>query len=505
MAEPGEEDGLSTPTSSRGVVRQELRSLPTILLVAFCLFVAMPLTIMLTPGQQLTIAGQHFAVGARAPTPTLSGPAQLVQIGNTELDIARLNVYGPLRPQLTLGPVQRNAAAVAAIDPKVARDTQANAITTVGSGFARWYGWATLGLLAFTLAAAAAVGCARILVTLRRQSRDEHRQVPVADIWQRSAGQLRGMTIIAVTVTMFAWLIAGALAYSGTTQGLRNVRSLSELVGTYYTSPSPVGESVRGYPGAVIGDSRASRLGGPTVVDPTPDDTACLRSSDSLANQIDSLLGTRVLNLACPGASIALGLRGPQEQGGRVLPAQVGRLKQVDGLKFVVVTIGPNDLAWGDFLAYCYQVQNCQDNLTQGEFNYRLAAFDRDYGDLLQDLNDLPGSPQIIVTTSYEVFEPDADCDDTKGPAGANGLNEGNIRLLSSRNDELNEVLTTGAEKYGFNVVEPRLSKLCEANPDQLGPDIQGIADPYPFHPTGIGIIRLASSVTRVVDLNGTR
>ncbi|WP_460492135.1 hypothetical protein [Dactylosporangium cerinum] len=36
------------------------------------------------------------------------------------------------------------------------------------------------------------------------------------------------------------------------------------------------------------------------------------------------------------------------------------------GLKYVVVVIGPNDLAWGDFLTYCYAVADCHDNLTQG-------------------------------------------------------------------------------------------------------------------------------------------
>jgi lysophospholipase L1-like esterase len=481
-------------------VGRELRSLPTVLLVAFCVFVGLPVAILLTPGQDVTVAGQHLAVGARTPSLSLSGPAQLVQIGNTELDIARLRTYGPLRPQLTLGPVQRDAALATVMDPEKRRQAQADAVSDLGMGFLRWYGWGTLVLLAITLAATAMAGWARVLATLRRQSREEHRHLAVAEIWDRSTGQLRGMTIVTVAVVMLAWLAAGALAYTGSVDGLRTVRSLSDLAGTYYLSPSPVGPEVRGYSGAVIGDSRASRVGGPTLPDPTPDDTACVRSTDSLAAEVGAQLDTPVLNLACPGASVAQGLRGPQEQGGRVLPAQVGRLKQVQGLEFVIVAIGPNDLNWGDFLAYCYAVDNCQDNLTQGEFDYRLAAFDKDYGDLLQDLNDLPDEPQVLIVTSYDVFEKGADCDDTRGPPGAKGLDEDSIELLAQRNAALNEVLTTGAEKYGFDVVAPRLSTLCRPSHDELGADLQGLDAPHPFHPTGIGMVRMASTVARAIS-----
>jgi hypothetical protein len=487
------------PRRERGAVLRELRSPPTLLLVAFCVLVGLPAVIALTPNQQVTVAGQDLSVGARTPSPTIAGPAQLVQIGNTELDLARLRVYGPLRPQVVLGPVQRNAAAGAVLDPATRSHAQAEAVGSVRSGFLRWYGWATLGVLAFTLAATAAAGCVRILVTLRRQSRAQHRHVTVADVWQRSVGQLRGMTVVALAAALLAWAAAGTLAYLGTVNGLHDVRSLSDLVGTHYLAPSPVGPAVHGYTGAVIGDSRASRVGGPPVPDPTDGDTACVRSSDSLAGEVSTLIAAPVLNLACPGASIASGLRGPQEQGGRVLPSQVGRLKQVDGLKFVVVVIGPNDLYWSDFLRYCYGVENCQDRLTQGEFGYRLAAFDAEYGDLLQDLNDLPGSPQIVVVTSYDVFKPDANCGDTRGPAGAKGLNPANIELLANRNAELNNVLVSGARKYGFDVAKPMLAALCQPSHDQLGADIQGLDDSHPFHPTGIGMVRMASSVVQVL------
>jgi hypothetical protein len=482
-----------------GAVLREARSLPTVLLMMVCLLVGIPATIGLTPAQELTVAGQDLSVGARVPGFSLSGPAQLVQIGNTQLDIGPLQVYGPLRPQLTLGPIQRNAAAAAAVDPATGSQARAAAMSTVGNGFLRWYGWATLGLLAFTLAATAVIAYIRILATLRRQSRVPHRQLSGPELCHRGAAQSLRMTAIAVAVTMLAWAGAGALAYTGTVQGLRSARSLSDLVGTHHLSPMAVGPKVNGYTGAVIGDSRAARVGGAPVADATADDTACGRSADSLADEIGSMQGSRVLNLACSGASIPRGLLGPQVQGGRTLPSQVGLLKQVTGLKYVAVVIGPNDLYWGDFLQYCYAFANCQDNLTQGEFDYRLAGFDRDYGELLHELNDLPGRPQIIVMTSYDVFHPDANCSDARGPASAEGLNPISITLLSNRNKALNDLLVSGAHQYSFSIATPRLAPLCTHSSDRLGADIQGLDDSHPFHPTGIGTIRMASAVVQVI------
>ncbi|HTJ36000.1 MAG TPA: hypothetical protein VL738_22490 [Dactylosporangium sp.] len=482
----------------RGVLR-EARTLPTVLLMVFCLFAGIPATIALTPPQQLTVAGQDLSVGARRPSFSLSGPAEVVQIGNTRLDVAPLDIYGPLRPQLTLGPIQRNVAAAAAVDPNKGSGARAAALSTVSDGFLRWYGRATVGLLVVILAATAVAAYLRILATLRRQSRAPAGHLSAPEVWHRGARQGRRMAVLAVAVTMLAWAGAGALAYTGTVQGLRGVRSLVDLVGTHHLSPLPVGPKTTGYAGAVIGDSRAARVGGAPVPNATADDTACGRSADSLADEIGQMQGSRVLNLACSGASIPSGLLGPQVQGGRTLPSQVGRLQQVQGLKYVAVVIGPNDLYWGDFLQYCYAFGNCQDNLTQGEFDYRLAAFDRDYGDLLQQLNDLPDRPQIIVMTSYDVFNPDADCSDAKGPAGVKGLNPASITLLSSRNKALNDVLTSGAQKYRFSIASPRLSPLCTQSSDSLGADIQGLDDAHAFHPTGIGSIRMASAVAQLI------
>ncbi|WP_219414125.1 GDSL-type esterase/lipase family protein [Pseudonocardia nigra] len=478
---------------------RELRSWPTLLLVLFCLAVGIPVTVALTPDQDLVAFGQHIAVGARPPDLSVAGPAQLVQVGNTALDVDRMHVYGPLRPQVTMGPVQRNALAASVFDTENRATATDEAVAAVTGGFANWYVLGGLGLIAFTLAAAAGAAGIRTLVVLRRQSRETGGHAPLSEIFTYCVRAARRMTVIAVVASVLAWGASGVLAYTGAVQGLRGLASLSQLVGAHHLSPDPVGPPISGYDGAVIGDSRAARLGGPPLPDGTPDDVACERSTDSLAAEIGHLMPARVLNLACPSATITSGLRGPQERGGRLLPPQVGVLKQVQDLDFVVVAIGPNDVGWTDFLQYCYGVADCSDRLTQGEFDYRLAAFDRVYGDLLVDLNDLPGSPQIIVVTSYRAFPPDADCPDTRAE-GFPGLDATKIELLTERNEQLNDVLRAGAQAYGFAVAEPELALLCEQPADGLGPDLQGMSDPFPLHPTGIGSLRMASSVVRLIE-----
>jgi hypothetical protein len=506
-------EGAILTSGPRRPLLHELRSRPTIALVLFCLLVGLPVTILLVPGQDVLAFGQHIIVGARPPVPDLRGPARLVQVGNTAIDLEPLQVWGPLRPQLTMGPVQRNAAAAAVFDPQAGPAAAGAAVAAVTHGFVRWYLLGLLGVVVFALVAAAAAAGIRTLLVVRRQSRAGADQAPLAEIWAycvRAAGR---MTVIASVVSVLAWGACGVLAYSGTAQGLRGVTSLPQLVGAYHVSPDPVGPLVSGFTGAVIGDSRAARIGGPpvaTAADPgRPDDAVCERSTDSMAAEIGHLMPGNVVNLACPDATVTSGLVGPQQRGGTEVPAQVGLLKQLQGLKFVVVVIGPNDVGWSDFLRYCYGVADCNDQLTEGEFGLRLAAFDRAFGDLLVDLNDLPGRPQVIVTTSYDVFPATAeqrtpDCPDLRFGSFP-GLDQGKIDLFAARNAALNAVLDGGAAKYGFAVARPELLPLCSTAADPLGPDIQGIDSPDAFHPTGVGSLRMASAVVRLIAPNAAR
>ena len=385
-----------------------------------------------------------------------------------------------------MGPTVRNEAAAGALD--ATGGAQSAAARTIGGGWLRWCAWGYLVALGVALGLAAVASWIRLL--------RHHDTTRVA----RSA-------VAALGAVSLVWA-ASCAASVAAASGLRDVASFADLVGRYRLSPTPVGPELRGYTGVVIGDSRVSRLGGPLVADPGRDDRDCGRSTDSLAAELASTLPAKVLNLACPSATIRAGLLGSQQRSGRNLPPQVGILKQVKDLRFVVVAVGPNDLRWSELIAYCYGARVCDDNLIVGDVGYRLAAFDRDYGQLLAELADLPGSPRVIVMTSYDVMTPDAaepgsHCADARGPSGAAGLTPGKVRYLTSMNDRLNQVLVSGAETYGFAVARPRLSPLCQAGADGLGPDLQGLDTAAPFHPTGLGTVRLAAAVARAIPPEG--
>lgn len=481
---------------------REARSVPTLLLVVGLLFVGLPLVAVLTPAQHVEVLGQDVAVGARIPPPSLAGPAQLVQLGNTSFDLRGTEVYGPLRPRLALGPLQRGGAAAAATDLGSATSTERTLTDRLVGGFLTWYAWGTLGVVLVAVAGGGLVGSARIVLALRRAARRGDGRTTVGELAAQSSGSLARMTTIALATALLGWGASGVAAYVGTSGGLEGVRSLSDLVGATQLTPAPVGPPVSGYSGAVVGDSRVARVGGPPIPEADQNDVACERSVDAPAAQLAQLTGQRVLNLGCSGASIAAGLRGPQQRGQTLVPPQIGRLKQVDDLDWVVVAIGPNDVHWSDLLLYCYGLPTCDDRLADGEFGLRMARFDRDYTALLADLADLPGNPQVVVMQSYRAFpdDPPPGCADLRGRAGVPGLDAAKVALLEDRNTQLNDVLEQGARSYGFSVVRPALTPLCDAALEPLGPDLQGFGDSHPFHPTAVGALRIAAELLPAIE-----
>ena len=480
-----------------------MRWLATVVLAAVVVAGAVPLAIVLTPDKGTIVAGQYVAIGG-AVGPGLSGPGRMQQIGRTTVDLPGLHVRGPLRPEVVLGPLVQTSEVKELLDPHDGPRARHEAVTAVVSAARTWFLEATGMLLVVALALIGLATVVRIWLVLARA----HEHLTVREVWHGHARRFRRDAVLALVAALAAWGFSGLLTWKDTAAGLSQVSSLRELVGASPVRLVPAGRPVNGYAGAVIGDSRASRLGGPPLARPSRDDKACSRSSDSLAAQLTLLDPQQpALNLACPSATIEAGLLGSQTRGRVAVPPQVSRLLQVHNLRYVVVMIGPNDLEWGDFLRYCYGVAKCDDAFTSTQFDYRLASFDHDYGDLLAALAALPTHPRIVIVGSYDVFAADAQCPDTQGPPGVPGLDRQGIALLRERNQRFNDVLTAGAAAYGFTIAMPHLSPLCTAASAELGQDIQGLTDRYPFHPTAIGMVRLGASVLAAIgqaELNGT-
>jgi hypothetical protein len=424
----------------------------------------------------------------------------LKQIGQTVVDLGPVQVRGPLRPRLQLGPVVRTENLSTLLDPRDSGKARATAVGAITTAFRNWYLVATALLILITIGLIAVGTTARMWFVMARASR-RHAEMHVGEIWRRQGRRMQVAALVGLVGTLVVWGGVGWMAAHDTRAGLAGVSSLRELVGAAPVELHATGPSVTGYSGAVIGDSRAARLGGPIASDADKTDVACKRSTDSLADQLSRLSSTgAVRNLACSGATIDAGLLGPQVRKHQTIAPQVSGLLSMPSLDYVVVMIGPNDLDWTDFLKYCYAFTHCDDQVSNGQFGYRLAAFDRSYGDLLAALDTLPGQPRIIIVGSYDVFASDAHCASTAGPAGVPGLDADNIALIRQRNAQLNGVLEAGASAYDFDFVQPHLATLCQASDPEIGPDLQGLDDAHPFHPTGIGIIRIAASVFAAVQ-----
>ena len=265
---------------------------------------------------------------------------------------------------------------------------------------------------------------------------------------------------------------------------LRQVRSLNQLVGD---APPPQlrarGRPLPGVQAVVLGDSTAAGVGLPPAAGSSRLNRLCGRSSDSYAQDLAAANGWRVLNLACSSATIAHGLLGPQERYGKTIPAQLASLQRARNASVVIVNIGANDVGWAAMVTFCALAPRCDDKATTAYFQQQLAAFSKDYLQLLSQLATLPGHPRVIINRYYNPFGPEQGC---LGPAG---LTPAKLTILTSRLATLNTVLAKGAADFGFSSPQPDFAghQLCTSQPY-----VQWLDDPAPFHPTALGQLAIA-------------
>ena len=131
----------------------------------------------------------------------------------------------------------------------------------------------------------------------------------------------------------------------------------------------------------------------------------------------------------------------------------------------------------------CVASAVCNDKVSTAYFNQMLSAFTRSYYQLLGDLADLPGSPAVVVNEYYSPFGPNIGC------LARHGLTQAKEKVLLARLGQLNAVLATGAQVFGFGVVDPLFAghQLCSADSY-----VQGPGDPAPLHPTAAGELAIA-------------
>jgi hypothetical protein len=422
--------------------------------------VAMLVALLVTPMQSVNVAGQVISVGTVRPGLSLSGPGEIDLFGEPLPTALRFS--GPVRPRVELTQITLDSELANFVQGGDAGQAAQRLGSALTGGWLRYFSWeAAIAGAAALLIAGAVAGWRRL------------RRWPTARL-----------LAAAVAVTELANAGAVALAAHDTQQALRQVRSLTQLVGS-----DPAGQPprrapvVRGVHAIVLGDSTAAGAGLMPLASSSRTDLACGRSSDSYAEDLAAANGWKVMNLACDSATIGSGLLGSQNRGGIEIAPQLDSAARVRGAAAVIVSVGADDLQWALLLRYCAAAAHCNDRATTAYFRQKLAAFSADYLELLTRLAELPGQPAVIINRYYNPFGADLRC------VTGRGLSAANVATLTARLGTLNRVLAKGAAEFGDVSAKPDFAghQLCSSQPY-----VQGIGDPAPLHPTAAGQLAIA-------------
>jgi len=421
------------------------------------------LALAVTPMQKVSAAGQTVAVGTTAPSLSLSGPAQLDLFG--QHIPTNVEFFGPVRPRLVLTNITLSSQLKAFVGGST--EGLEDALAT---GF-RHYFYIEIAIAGLT----AVVLMGAVSGWLRRGVR--HSLV---------------LVLAALVATEAVNLGAVMLTAYSAPDKLRGVHSLEALVGSAPQLPDPP-TSVEKPPGTrvvVMGDSTAAGWGLRPLPHGTKQDRACNRSVDSYAQDLADANGWHVTNLACSDATIANGVLGPQEHNGELMPAQISE-PAVSKASVVILSIGANDVEWGNLLRVCAVSPSCDDRAARAYFQQHLASFSAQYLQLLSDLQLLPNHPQVVVNLYYAPIQDDDTC------LAEAGVTEEKQRSVLTTLAALNGILEKGAKAAAFQVAEPDFSGhgVCSDSPY-----VQGLRDYAPFHPTAAGELAMALAVEHALQ-----
>ena len=423
--------------------------------------VSITVALLVTPMQEVAVAGQTVSVGAAAPTLSASGPGELDLFGQSLP--TRISFLGPVRPRLALTHITLGQQ-LGSLFSSQSQTTPGHVIgQALAAGWTRYFGWEIVITAGFALLLAGALaGWARLPL-------------------RRTVAVLGAFLVFTELVNVGGIMITAFTAPAK----LRHVGSVEALVGQAQVPPVPSapGPARPAVQAVVIGDSTAAGLGNPQAAHPSRLARYCQRSPQAYADDLSQLYNWHVLNLACSGATIPVGILGPQQLSGFTAPTQLSVAKNANHATVLIASIGADDVGWSALLRLCTVTPTCDNNAATAYFQQRLAMFAVHYYQLLRQLAELPSHPTVLINLYYEPFDPQQHCLDGVGltPAKEKSL----IVLLNA----LNDVLAKGAKASGLVTVRPDFigHGLCDPNSF-----VQGLSDPAPFHPTAAGELAIA-------------
>ncbi|WP_169515248.1 GDSL-type esterase/lipase family protein [Gordonia shandongensis] len=425
--------------------------------------IAITISLWLTPMQTVQAVGQTVRVGAAAPTASWSGPGEVDLFGQ-KLDTT-IDFPGPIRPRFELTDLQLSENLADLVGPGADADARRAAQDEFQDALVD--GWRDYLIVQVLIVAAFSL----LLIGA------------VAGWQRRSARASITMVIVGVLVAAAAnvgAVVATAVAAAG---HLRDITSVEALVGAPSVpmappaaAPPTTGSVV------VIGDSTAAGIGNPPLPNPSPDDTACERTSGSFAVALGRASDWDVTSVACSSATIRDGLLGEQHRGDRVLPPQLPAAL-ASAPAALVVSVGANDVGWSHLVGLCATLPDCGGNASDAYFHQQLESFTRDYLVLLTRLRSLADPPTVVINTYYDPLPDDASC------VRDLGITEEKADILHGWLGEMNTVLAEGAEAASFPVARPSFDGHGLCSPD---PFVQPLDGKAPLHPTTAGGLAIA-------------
>lgn len=250
---------------------------------------------------------------------------------------------------------------------------------------------------------------------------------------------------------------------------------------------------------------------------------ACLRSRKAYPYLVAAATGDRLHNPSCSGASAVNGILSLRSfKNGLVGAAQLGSTQTgfappsaaYDAHKpdIVTVTVGMDDIGFGEVLEKCYIGASCVTAENEQILNQRLARAKTDLVKMLAEIKargDAAGRlPSVVLTTYYDPFQPDPNtvCKDTYLGLG-NGLGANEITWMRGKLRALNQNIRDSAGSYPKSKLVDMQDVMaghtfCSADPWVYGISIwfRDFGNPAPFHPTEKGQAAMAARLIPVVN-----
>jgi lysophospholipase L1-like esterase len=236
-----------------------------------------------------------------------------------------------------------------------------------------------------------------------------------------------------------------------------------------------------------LGDSVAAGDG----LETASDTTACYRYQEGYPALVAQENNFELTNLSCTGATIAVGVSGPQTVNNLLLPAQFTALSTVQKPELITITVGANDLAWSGILTACY-TSTCDNNTNAAHLVAATVAYRKNLAAALASIDALykKQPPHVIVTTYYDVFAPDYKaCNSTSGISASESIWWRQQEKLFDT-----AIAETTAEFSFASLARIDFSghELCSADPW-----VQGLSAKAPFHPTDGGQKVIAQAISK--------